>query len=45
MAEALRSGNTIVRFGKADDIGILGFGCTVSESAATVQSEVDEMTN
>lgn len=45
MVDPLKSGNTIARFGYADDIGILGSGRTVSESAATRQSEVDELTN
>ena len=34
MAEPMKNGNAITRFSYADDIGILGFGRTVEESAA-----------
>ena len=45
MAEPMRSGNVIARFSYADDIGILGFGRTVFDSAAAAQREVDNLTN
>ncbi|KAI0991298.1 hypothetical protein K3495_g16889, partial [Podosphaera aphanis] len=41
MAEPMRSGNAELRFSYADDVGILGFGPTVAESAAAAQREVD----
>ena len=41
MAEPVRSGTPGVRFSYADDIGILGFGRTIAESAAAVQGETD----
>ncbi|KAI0993264.1 hypothetical protein K3495_g14920, partial [Podosphaera aphanis] len=43
MAEPMRSGNVISRFSYADDIGILGFGRTISESAAVAQKEIDSL--
>ncbi|KAI0996073.1 hypothetical protein K3495_g12108 [Podosphaera aphanis] len=43
MAEPMRSGNTNLRFSYADDVGILGFGPTAAESAATAQREVDHL--
>ena len=45
MAESMRSGNTIARFSYADDIGIIGFGRTISESAEAAQREVDSLTS
>ncbi|KAI0995925.1 hypothetical protein K3495_g12256, partial [Podosphaera aphanis] len=43
MAEPMRSGNTNLRFSYADDVGILGFGPTAAESAATAQRKVDHL--
>ncbi|KAI0990861.1 hypothetical protein K3495_g17326, partial [Podosphaera aphanis] len=43
MAEPMRSGNTNLRFSYADDVGILGFGPTIAESAAAAQREVDHL--
>ena len=43
MAEPMRSGNAISRFSYADDVGILGFGPTIAESAAAAQREVDHL--
>ncbi|KAI0997417.1 hypothetical protein K3495_g10768 [Podosphaera aphanis] len=43
MAEPMRSGNPLSRFSYADDIGILGFGPTIAESAAAAQREVDHL--
>lgn len=45
MAEPMRSGNSISRFSYADDIGIIGFGRTVTESAAAAQRELDNLVN
>lgn len=39
----MRSGNSNARFSYADDIGILGIGRTVAESATVVQREVDKL--
>lgn len=41
----MRSGNLIACFSYSDDIGILGFERTVSDSAAATQREVDNLTN
>ncbi|KAI1006683.1 hypothetical protein K3495_g1541 [Podosphaera aphanis] len=41
MAEPMRSGHVELRFSYADDVGILGIGPTVAESAAAAQREVD----
>ena len=41
----MRSGNTIARFSYADDIGIIGFCRTISESAEAAQREVDSLTS
>ncbi|POS84848.1 hypothetical protein EPUL_002434 [Erysiphe pulchra] len=38
----MRSGNTIACFSYADDVGIFGFGPTISESAAAVHREAEE---
>ena len=43
MAEPMRSGNPGMRFSYADDFGIIGFGRTITESAAAAQSEVDHL--
>ncbi|KAI0998159.1 hypothetical protein K3495_g10032 [Podosphaera aphanis] len=43
MAEPMRSGHAELRFSYADDVGILGFGPTVAESAAAAQREVDHL--
>ncbi|CCU76238.1 TE1b-like protein [Blumeria hordei DH14] len=43
MAEPMQSGNPGSRFSYADDIGILGFGRTVAESAGAAQREVDHL--
>lgn len=45
MAEPIRSGNVITRFSYADNIGILGLGRTVIDSAAAAQREVDNLSN
>ena len=44
MAEPMRSGNTMARFSYADDIGILGVGRTIKDSAVAAQNEVDKLT-
>ena len=38
MAEPMRSGNTMARFSYADDIGILGVGRTIKDSAVAAQN-------
>ncbi|KAI0994897.1 hypothetical protein K3495_g13283 [Podosphaera aphanis] len=43
LAEPMRSGNTRARFSYADDIGILGFGRTINESAAAAQDKVNSL--
>lgn len=43
MAEPMRSGNPCLRFSYADDVGILGFGPTIAESATAAQCEVDHL--
>ncbi|KAI0994968.1 hypothetical protein K3495_g13212 [Podosphaera aphanis] len=43
MAEPMRSGNTKARFSYADDVGILGIGRTIQESAEKAQQEVDSL--
>ncbi|KAI0993335.1 hypothetical protein K3495_g14849 [Podosphaera aphanis] len=43
MAEPMRSGNSSSRFSYADDVGILGFGPSIAESAAAAQREVDHL--
>ncbi|KAI0993628.1 hypothetical protein K3495_g14556, partial [Podosphaera aphanis] len=43
MAESMHNGNKRARFSYADDIGILGVGRTIVESAATVQQEVKSL--
>lgn len=43
MAEPMNSGNTRMRFSYADDIGILGIGRSVSDSADLAQREVDDI--
>ncbi|KAI0997120.1 hypothetical protein K3495_g11067 [Podosphaera aphanis] len=43
LVESMRSGNTRARFSYADDIGILGVGRTINESAAAVQDEVNSL--
>ena len=43
LAEPMRMGKIKSRFSYADDIGILGIGPTVAESAAAAQSEVDDL--
>ena len=43
MAELMRSGTPGLRFSYADDIGILGFGRTIGESAAAAQDEVNNL--
>ncbi|POS87841.1 hypothetical protein EPUL_001568 [Erysiphe pulchra] len=45
LAEPMRSGNTICRFSYVNDIEILGFGRTVTDSAAAAQKEVDKLTH
>ncbi|KAI0991464.1 hypothetical protein K3495_g16723, partial [Podosphaera aphanis] len=39
----MRSGNSRARFSYADDIGILGVGRTINESAAAAQDEVNSL--
>ena len=39
----MRSGNAEMRFSYANDVGILGFGRSIAESAASVQKEVDHL--
>ncbi|KAI0996528.1 hypothetical protein K3495_g11653 [Podosphaera aphanis] len=43
MAEPMRSGNSSMRFSYADDLGILGFGPSIAESAAAAQREVNHL--
>ena len=43
LAEPMRSGVESARFSYADDIGILGIGPTVAESAASAQREVNHL--
>ena len=43
MAEPMHGENPRARFSYADDIGILGIGRTVAESAALVQQEVNKL--
>lgn len=43
LAEPMKCGNLRARFGYADDIGILGVGRTVKESATKAQQEVDSL--
>ena len=43
LAEPMKSGNSRARFAYADDIGILGIGRTISESASKAQQEVDSL--
>ncbi|KAI1006775.1 hypothetical protein K3495_g1438 [Podosphaera aphanis] len=43
LAEPMRSRNTRARFSYADDIGILGFGRSINESAAAAQDEVNSL--
>ncbi|KAI1004666.1 hypothetical protein K3495_g3552 [Podosphaera aphanis] len=43
MTEPMRSGNTKARFSYADDVGILGIGRTIQESAEKAQQEVDSL--
>lgn len=43
MAEPMCSGTPQLRFSYADDVGILGFGTNVAESAAAAQREVDHL--
>lgn len=45
LAEAMSSGNSISRFGYADDIRILGIGRTITDSADAAQREVDSLLN
>ena len=39
----MKSGSPGSRFSYAEDIGILGFGRTITESVAAVQSETDHL--
>lgn len=39
----MKSGNFKARFGYADDIGILGIGRIVAESASKAQQEADSL--
>lgn len=43
MAEPMCSGNSRARFSYADDLGILGIGRTIAESAIAAQQEVDSL--
>ncbi|KAI1005855.1 hypothetical protein K3495_g2360 [Podosphaera aphanis] len=43
MAEPMRSGNPSLRFSYADNVGILGVGPSIAESAAAAQCEVDHL--
>lgn len=43
LAEPMRSGNSISRFGYADDIGILSVGRTITDSADAAQREVGSL--
>ena len=39
----MKSGTPGLRFSYADDIGILGFGRTITESVAAAQGEIDHL--
>lgn len=43
MAEPLYSGNSGMRFSYASDVGVLGIGKNVAESAAVARREVEDI--